>query len=310
MSDASAADRYAEREPLTQSLAYAATLQDRGWACLFAGASFVILRAQADGMTGRMQRPRAIDVGLLSQIRARTGLVRLLVEPALVGDVIAEDGTRTTWRYDPLEPASMTVFDALGWKPSRRGIAHGKTLVVDLAPPFEQIVASFATAARRNARKAEAAAGIVYGARRFDETSERDHQEVHAVHRAFLEERPFLPDEWAFRRRLVEHFRRHGWYVTAHDASGLLGVVYLLVHDRVAHYHAAFTRPHAKAARVPTGLVVAAMRLARAQGCDLWDFVGIRDERTPARNPKWGGFTEFKLRFGGVPVWLPPAREA
>ena len=195
MIDPDPTGRYAEREPLTQSLAYAATLQDRGWACLFVGASFVILRARTEGMSGRMQRPQAIDLGMLAQIRARTGLGRLLVEPALVGDVIAEDGTRTTWRYDPADPASMAVFDALGWTPSRRGVAHGKTLVIDLAPPMDRVVASFATAARRNARKAESAAGVIYGTRRFDASTERDHNEVHALHRAFLEERPHLPDE-------------------------------------------------------------------------------------------------------------------
>jgi hypothetical protein len=302
--------RYAEREQLTQALAYAATLQDRGWACLFVGASFLILRAREDGVFARLQRPHAIDLGILGQIRERTGIARLLVEPAIAGDMVAADGTRCAWWFDPDTPESTVPFETLGWRPSTGGIAHGKTLVVDLAQPLADIVASFGTAARRNVRKAERATTVSYGVRRFDEVSERDLVELRALYEAFLAERPHLPDEWAFRSRLGEHFRRRGFYVTAHDAGGLLGVVCLLVHDRVAHYHAAWSRPEARAARVPTGLVVAAMRLAQAQGCDLWDFVGIQDERTPARNPKWIGFTEFKLRFGGVPIWLPPAYEA
>jgi hypothetical protein len=306
----SVVQRFAEREPLTQALAYAATLQDRGWGCLFVGASFLIVRRREDGVFARLQRPRAIDLRILGEIRTRTATTRLLVEPALAGDLVEADGTRRSWHFDPDAPDSTAPFEALGWRPSPRGIAHGKTLVVDLALPIDDVVASFSTAARRNARRAEAIASVTYGARRFDEATARDRDEIHALYRTFLGERPHLPDEWAFRERLVEHFRRRGWFVTAHDASGLLGVVYLLVHDRVAHYHAAFSRPQARAVRAPSGLVLAAMRLAQAQGCDLFDFVGIRDERAPARNPKWVGFTDFKLRFGGVPIFFPPAYEA
>jgi hypothetical protein len=302
-------ERYAEREPLNQALAYAALLQERGWACLFVGASFMILRARKDGMFGRIVRPQAIDLGILATIRERTAITRLLVEPALAGELVAADGTRSAWRFDASAPESTAPFEALGWRTSSRGIAHGKTLVIDLASPMDDVIASFRTAARRNARKAEAVRSVTYGTRRFDETSERDHAEVHELYRSFTAERPHLPDEWSFRMGLTRHFGRRGFYVTAHDAGGLVGVVYLLLHDRVAHYHAAFARPDAKAARVPTGLVLAAMRLAKEHGCDLWDFVGIRDERAPTREAKWSGFTDFKLRFGGVPLHLPPPYE-
>lgn len=302
-----AAQRYAEREQLTQALAYAATLQDRGWACLFVGASFLILRAREDGVFARLQRPRAIDLGILEQIRSRTGMARLLVEPALAGDLVHADGTRTPWRFDPEDGASP--FEALGWRPSSRGIAHGKTLLLDLAPSLADIVASFSTAARRNVRKAEAVASVSYSSRRFADATARDVEEIHALYREFLGERSHLPDEWSFRERLFAHFGQRGFFVTAHDASGLLGVVLLLVHDAVAYYYAAFSRADARAARVPTGLVHAAIATAREAGCDLWDFVGIRDERTPARNAKWDGFTAFKLRFGGVPIVLPLAYE-
>ena len=98
-------------------------------------------------------------------------------------------------------------------------------------------------------------------------------------------------------------------YVTAYDKDALVGVVYLPLHDRVAHYYAAFSHPDALADRVPTGLVVEAFAQAQARGCDLFDFVGVQDERFPLRNQKWAGFTEFKARFGGEAVALPEALE-
>lgn len=84
-----------------------------------------------------------------------------------------------------------------------------------------------------------------------------------------------------------------------------LGGVFLIFHNKCAHYWIAGATGHGKKLFAPSLLVWESIRSAKARGCTDFDFVGIWDERLPKGNNAWLGFTRFKLGFGGKPVYYP-----
>ncbi len=301
---ADVAARFAAREPWTQSLEFAAGQQDRGWACLLAGGAIIGVQPRDDGAHGRIQRARVIDVPQIQGILRRVPMARFVVEPALRGVIVDADGARRSWRYD-LEHNAFEALATLGWTPVRRHRAHTKTIVVDLRPGMDEVTRRFATVARRNVRKAQRT-DVTYRYVAFDEASDEVRRDLSALNRTFLDEHSGLVDEGRVRASIIAHLVGKGGYVLAYDGEALVGAVYLVMHDRVASYFVAQSTRAAQAKRVPTGLVHAAMSAAVTAGCELFDFVGVYDERFPAAFPSWKGFTSFKERFGGHPISLPP----
>ncbi|MCA9691491.1 MAG: GNAT family N-acetyltransferase [Nannocystaceae bacterium] len=302
-------DRFGDREPLTQSLGYAAALQERGFSCLLAGPAIVLLKPGEGGVLAQMQRPRALDLGLLEVIAARTGVTRLLVEPALRVVLIDRDERRATLHFGPAEvERSRERLLALGWTPAPPS-AHTRTQVIDLAGGLDETVAGFSAIARRNTRIA-LARPVTYDARPLDAIAPEEYAEVEALDVEVRAEKPYLRDDRALRTSLVRGFGPRGFLITARAADRLLGVIYLLLHDRVATYFAAFSCAEARPLRVPTGLVFRALACAVAEGCDLFDLCGLWDPRHPDRYPRWRGFTRFKQRFGGVSVDFGPSFDA
>ena len=305
---AEALTRYLEREPLTQSLAYAAILQARGFACPLAGAAIVLLQPRDGELVARMQRPRRLDLGLISRILERVSPAKVLLEPAPAGVAIDENSSRVAWRYTPAtEDRFVQIFEARGYRclPGK-SYGHTKTSIVDLRDGMDAVESRMSSVARRNARQRERD-GVEYTVTRFCDVEPTALESLHAVYDAFRQSRPWLPEEWSFRRQMVQHFGASGHLVTAQEDGRPVGAVYMPIHDRVAHYYAAFTSDEARSTKIGTGLVYEALRAAVEDGCDLFDFVGLWDERYPDRYPRWKGFSTFKSRFGGQDLYMPPS---
>ena len=55
----------------------------------------------------------------------------------------------------------------------------------------------------------------------------------------------------------------------------------------------------------PTLLAWEALKFAKKQGCAIFDFEGVFDERFTTQSPAWKGFSKFKEGFGGKSVYYP-----
>lgn len=272
--------------------------------CLFASGGFLITHPKVDAGVARMQRASRFDVAQVEEICGRLGVHRVVIEPALRGVWVDAKGARHSWGIDaPISGAQ--IEGACRWAVVQSPIAHTRTNVVDLSSDLETVVSRFATVARRNVRAAQAAP-IRYEVVAFDQAKPPVEEALRGLYDGFLEAHQNLSDEWAVRRSITTHFADRGHHVLAWSESRLVGAIDLLLHDRVAYYFAAMSDAEGMKARVPTGLVHAAMAFAKQQGCDLFDFVGVHDERFPTRRRTWIGFSKFKARFGGVDVCLDP----
>ncbi|MEK7577321.1 MAG: peptidoglycan bridge formation glycyltransferase FemA/FemB family protein [Patescibacteria group bacterium] len=85
----------------------------------------------------------------------------------------------------------------------------------------------------------------------------------------------------------------------------IMGGVLLLYWDHCAYYWIAGATKAGKKAFSPTLLVWEALKIAKKNRCETFDFVGVWDERLPKENLVWKGFTKFKEGFGGSSLYYP-----
>lgn len=299
--------RYLAREPLTQSLPYAAILQARGLGCLLCGAAVLLIQTHKGALRAKMQRPRQIDVASLRSIIARTQATTVVLEPAPVGVLVGPEGKTEAWRYDVATHDELCAqMRSFGLRLADTAIAHSKTRVLDLAGGHEAVLAAMSSTARRNIRGAQRD-GLVYRSRPFCDVDEATEEALRRLHTEFHATRPYLKNDCIFREHMMRQFGASGDLITAHEGPRMVGAVYVPRHDRVAHYYAVVTSDECSSPKLGTGLVALALRSAVDAGCDLFDFVGVRDERYPEIHGRWDGFTAFKARFGGHDVYMPPS---
>lgn len=254
-----------------------------------------------------MQRPRTIDTGLLATVMPQMGLKRLVIEAPCRAHLIDSDNTRHALAYSPgteeAYAAKVKAFGGVACSP----VALTKTHVIDLANGIEATVQNFSSIARRNTRRALRSTEIRYETIPFSQMTASLGEAIAELHVLFRQDRPWMIDQSRLRRAILGHFGDKGWFSLAWRGRQLVGAVYMLMHDRVASYHTAISHPEALAARVPTGLVYHAMHEATQRRCDLFDFVGLYDDRYPERYVRWKGFSSFKMRFGGTSIAYPPS---
>ncbi len=75
--------------------------------------------------------------------------------------------------------------------------------------------------------------------------------------------------------------------------------------DKIAYYWLAAATNLGKKLFAPTLLVWEVLKTAKKNGCEVFDFEGIYDERYPIKS--WLGFTKFKEGFGGKEILYPPS---
>src|SRR3989344_3844558 len=81
--------------------------------------------------------------------------------------------------------------------------------------------------------------------------------------------------------------------------------ILLLWYGKTAYYWMAAASREGKKSFAPTPLVWEALKFAKKQGCTIFDFEGVFDERYPKQSSDWKGFSIFKSGFGGKPIFYP-----
>ena len=81
--------------------------------------------------------------------------------------------------------------------------------------------------------------------------------------------------------------------------------ILLLWYGKTAYYWMAAASREGKKSFAPTLLVWKALKFAKKQGCTIFDFEGVFDERYPKQSSDWKGFSIFKSGFGGKPIFYP-----
>lgn len=182
-------------------------------------------------------------------------------------------------KWEPITPEN--------WRQDNWPLLATKTLRVDLTPSKEKILSSFKKDARYCLRHAEGKVLL------------NDFEGFYKLWKKSAGiKKLWTPPEKDY-TNLVKAFGKNCFCITIDNLAGAL----ILMHDKVAYYYYAGALPEGKKINLQYLVVWTAMQEAKKNGCKLWDFEGIYDDRWP--NKSWLGFSHFKKSFGGTEVSFP-----
>lgn len=193
------------------------------------------------------------------------------------------------------------------------------SLVLDLTPSTDQILANFHEKTRYNIRLAERH-GLV-----IEESSDPDHRAM----KAFLSFARRTADRQAFRYHPDSYYKTmlkvlnepgnegiSASVLVAHKDNGPMAAMIVLYANDTAYYLHGASWYERRQYMAPHLLQWAAIQRAKERGCRAYDFWGIAPPVAGSEvasskgyqfdpNHSWAGVTRFKLGFGGEVVRFP-----
>lgn len=199
-------------------------------------------------------------------------------------------------KIDPDLPAGHPAEDALRrrrWRPSAEQVQFRNTLLVDLAPAEEELLAGMKPKTRYNLRLAM---------RRGVEVRSGEGEDLRVFYRMYREtaaRQGFPIRPWEYYRTVWQTFLEAGMaalFVAWREGQPLAGLFAVAFGPRSYYFHGA-SREEGRE-HMPSHLLQwEAMRWSRARGCAVYDLWGAPDELSE-RDPMWGVY-RFKEGFGG-----------
>ncbi len=180
-----------------------------------------------------------------------------------------------------------------GFTTEKWSLQPTKTIAIDLSQDEENLLMNMEKDTRYSVRKAYREGVAVEKSKDIDkflslhkETSKRQHFWTSKKDSKALWES--LPEE----NRALLFAKKDG---------KVLAGSFLIFYDRIAYYYEAASSTYRRDLLAPYLVVWEGLKLAKAKGCNKFDFEGILDKRISATK-NWKGFTHFKKGFGGEEV--------
>lgn len=175
---------------------------------------------------------------------------------------------------------------------------HTKSFHVDLTGDEQTIFNRFTPAKRRAVRRAQKSSVRV-------EISENIEAFIKLKNRTTGIFLGFLTTRGVTRPLWQTFAPKHANVVLGKLKNNYDAGILLLYSHKVAYYWMAAATREGKKHFAPTLLTWEAFKFAKQQGCTIFDFEGVYDERFPKRARDWQGFSKFKGGFGGKSVYFP-----
>ncbi|MCP4231749.1 MAG: peptidoglycan bridge formation glycyltransferase FemA/FemB family protein [bacterium] len=197
-------------------------------------------------------------------------------------------------KTEPMAPYGfdMAAYEQAGHTPIEKGVQPKQTLSIDLTRGEDELLAGMKGRTRYNARlSAKKGVDIRNGndeeeLGRFYELLERTSKRKH-----------FLVHNRAYYDRMLELFRDNIRIFQAEYDNMILSGVFLLTFGKYAYYSYGASRREHGNTKSTQGLQWAAIRWAKENGFEVYDFWGIPDD--PDKSHPLYGVYQFKLGFGG-----------
>jgi lipid II:glycine glycyltransferase (peptidoglycan interpeptide bridge formation enzyme) len=175
------------------------------------------------------------------------------------------------------------------------------TLLVDLSPPDEAVLARMTAKARYNVRVA-----LRHGVTVVEDTSEQGVERFAEIYeetadRQGIEAKP--RDYFQCLVAILSLLRRIGIFFAVHDGERLAAAI-VVTFGRTATYFYGGSTSRRRNVMAPYLLHFEIMKRAAAAGCRWYDLWGV--EPHGASGHSWHDISVFKRRFGGVELALVP----
>ncbi len=272
---------------IRQTQEYANYLKKEGWIVeRIDGINYFIKKLPLIGSILKIQRPEETNYRTIDKICQKYRVFQVILEPRL-----------------PTVINSTKYHDLLishGYKLSKSPYLPSKTLQIDLAQPIEKIWLGLNNDAKSGIRRGRSVA-----VKKCSTLS--DLKKFHAAWRKAVKFTRFVPSLESL-INLRSSFSIHKPIIlTSYNGSTsspqvISGAIFLRTKD-IAYYWQGFTNKEGRTSLSQYSLVYQGILWAKKEGCKVFDFEGIYDERFP--NKSWLGFTHFKKSFGGREVLYP-----
>ncbi|MBI4058203.1 peptidoglycan bridge formation glycyltransferase FemA/FemB family protein [Candidatus Gottesmanbacteria bacterium] len=203
-----------------------------------------------------------------------------------------------------IEPQPGIVPDDQYFKLVNDRFIHTKTIHIELTSSETEIFNRFSNAKRRAVKKAQKLGVRVSICHDFDAFIHLKNK-TSDLFLGFLTTRMFRPLWNIFAPKhacvLLATLSQENAKESKQPIAGIL-MFYI---DKTAYYWMAAATKEGKSYFAPTLLVWEALKYAKHQECEIFDFEGVYDERFGSYNKDWQGFSKFKEGFGGKEVYYP-----
>jgi len=259
---------------IRQSVNYARYLKSQGWIVeRIKNTNYFIKKIPLLGSVLKIQRPNEIrykDIEILSD---KYKAFQIIIEPNL--------------KFDSQE------LRVNGYKLSKNPYLPSKTLHLDLTKPID-----FKKETRRCIKIGDKQK--IVGC-----STPKEIEKFHKAWKKSVSFDHFVPSLNSL-INLKESFpNNHNIIVASHNKIGNIigGAIFTRSSHDIAYYWYGFTNKEGRTSLSQYSLLYSGILWAKLNGCKIFDFEGIYDNRFP--NKTWLGFTHFKKSFGGTEVPYP-----
>lgn len=197
-----------------------------------------------------------------------------------------------------------------GYRISKLRYAHSSTIRIDLTRTEEQIMKSFSENARRNIKKAQKEL-VVNNKALTNGNIDQVSRLFYSLYKSLGKTKKFYVPSYKETSAKMKAFQKTSTVLFAYpkNSNKDFPAAALWVgncRNTAVYFHPGNTKMGYKL-NANYLLVWEAMRLAKRQKMQFFDFESIFDPRYPKENIRWKGYTDFKKKFGGQVILFPPS---
>lgn len=271
---------------IRQSKNYASYLSTQGWTVERKNSTnYFIKKIPIVGSVLKVQRPKIVDFEKIKTLQKKYRVFQTIIEPDL-----GTNNTFTTKQHKS--------FVSQGYKLSKSPYLPSKTLHIGLTQPVKQIVSGFKKDTRRAVKVGRRT--IIKGY-----STPKQLGKFHKTWKKSVNFGRFVPSLQSLINLRKSFPNTYSFFLASHnvDKEIIGGSVFLRSGKDILYYWYGFTNSEGRSSLSQYSLLYSGLLWGKKQGCRIFDFEGIYDERFP--NKSWLGFSHFKKGFGGKEILYP-----
>ena len=177
----------------------------------------------------------------------------------------------------------LATVAAAGFRRSANTGLIPRTLIVDLTPDEDDILAAFSSSTRQNVRKSFRAENVRFG----EVTTDADLEQVLEINKETGRRAGFAVHDDGYHRAIRDLMGQRSQLIAAWEGDQVAAFVWLVVSDTTAFELYGGVSPRGMKLRLNYGLKFYAMKHVKAQGVSRYDFNGLLND----------GISDFKRQF-------------
>ena len=277
-----------EFQDIRQSDGWAKYLQAVGWRTVRTpgGVLMAVKKVLSFGLI-KIQKPRNITDKDLQEI-----------------EEIAKRERYFLVKLEPFVGQDENVLIRGGYSKSNTPLSVPSTMIIDLSKTEEELWGKLSHSAKYSIHRAQREGCSV---RFYENPTEDAFKNFYELFAQTAKRQKFykLPYEEALSR--ARAFGRKSYLVMAYDNAGKFSSGKLFLGSgKMVLYSLGGTAEDARKTKIGYEMLWKAILYLKGLGYEVLDLEGVDDKRFPFFTNRWGGFTHFKEKFGGLIVRFPP----